>query len=322
MRGLIITATVILGIVALAESTHDGAFYSTTFMDRKPAPPSARPAQDGRKIASRTRPLPKVQRVGMGQAGKINGHWRITRILDEELLPVYDIFSSETDAARSVVVRFELVSLSTVMIDGDAEQVYSISLLTEAGTIALFKPFGKGYEVIEAKRLEETAAPAGKPGEKSPGTNLFNIEDELLLDSALGPRTGNRPLGNNRLEGTAELRNGELYLDRIILDSSGDALDIDGAQVKDHGYFEYEHAEGKIQGVVSVIGKGEIKVRFTTGPLANTYLNFVVADLFSPLPPEGEEKEEGDLTEVVSPEPVQERETGIEPPADMERSGL
>ncbi len=318
MRALPISVKIFIGalgigsFVALAESVHDREFYSSAFMDQE-APIDFKivenPEIKQRIVASQLKKLPKIQKVEMNRASSIDGKWEITRILDAKKNVVYDVFQREEDANDKIVVDFELIQVSTLRINEDQEQVYKISLLTEANTIVLFKEFGKGYEIIEARKVlenkidessvlrEQKESIVAKKVQKN--SIKFHIDREMILASALDPARDRRVLKVNQIEGTAELKNGELYLNRVVLHKGSqketESFDIEGTVVTEYGYFEYEHSQyGKLQGVVTTIGSQEIKIRFTNGPLANSYLNFVTSDKYSELKIQQEENLKAD----------------------------
>ncbi len=279
------TFTVAMGVmslVAMAESYYDSKFYTADFMDSvaevKVNIPRAK--VDNRVVASKQKKLPLVQRVDLSNSELVNGEWIITKVVDDKEQIAYD--SSREIDGEHVVVKLELIDTSIVRIDDDFGQTFKISLLTREGTIALFKEFGEGYEIVQAIRVRSNDLLANKKVKKpiqevkeNKNAQKYHIEEDLLLVSALDPQKNRNVLRADNLEGYAYLRNGELIMESVRLhvgtNKQTESLSTE-ARVKDHGVFNDERGN---QGIVTNVNNDEVKVRFSTGPLAGAMLNFV-----------------------------------------------
>jgi hypothetical protein len=286
-------------VMVLAESFYDYKFYSSSFMYDKDYLPVVEGAIAKRKNAksiirpkARKNGLPHVLRLSMGpeNASKVNGEWEVTRILDQNKNVVFDKFDPNRpqDKNSDVSVNLEMIKDSTVRIDEDDEQIFKISLLTNHNTIVLFKKYEDGFEILEARRKKRNFAQARPTGtsqygstKQAGGKPKYHIEEELYLVSALDPARSRKILRGNEIEGRAILRNGELIIEDVKLhvgsqNESQSTLSID-TRIKGHGAFNYDN---EIHGIVSTIQNRELKVRFSTGPLANAMLNFVTQEKY------------------------------------------
>lgn len=274
----------VISLVAVAETYYDRKFYTADFMDEVDEVNLAIsvPAEK-RIVASEVKRLPLIQNIGLDRKSEINGKWQITRVLNEKGNVIYDVFNNPKDSTNYVEVSFELINLSTVQIDQDIEQTYKISLLTAQGTIGLFKEFGEGYEVVEARRvsgvinkdqiaskIEEEAEEAKKP--------KYDIQDDLFLVSGLDPKKNRNVLRGNDVEGYAYLKNGELILENISLHmGTKNQTESFSTEARIMGHGTFNDGRGS-QGIITNISNNEIKVRFSTGQLAGAMLNFVTYD--------------------------------------------
>lgn len=279
----LILPLILLSAVAFAEIVYDREFYSDDFMASAPevnievkieAPAPVK------KVAKK--PAPRVQRVDLDQAGKVNGKWEIVRILNEELIPVYDKNTRIEDENSEIIVDLELISLSTVRVNDDADQTFSISMMTSRGTMALFKPFGNGYEVLEARRVVEkkealAASAVASAPKQTKIEKRFEMNQELVLKSALNPTQSGEVMKGSKVTGSIYLMGDQVMFENISLSSSNgkqtETLSFEARLDGNTGHINYNN---EIQGIVSVVGDKEVRVRFSTGPLANAMLNFMV----------------------------------------------
>ncbi|MCF8058040.1 MAG: hypothetical protein K9K67_01990 [Bacteriovoracaceae bacterium] len=266
-----------LSLVAIAETYYDKQFYTANFMDEVEEVKLNLPIPNEKRIvASFEKKLPLVQEVPLSMSSLVDGKWEIKRVINEEGRVAYDAIRNPK--ASSVVVEVKLISLSTVRIDNDVEQTFKISLLTEEGTIALFKIFGEGYEIVEAVRVKSSVNVEDevlKEEVVEQKKSKYDIEEDLFLVSALDPKKNRNVLRSQDVEGYAYLKNGELILENIKLHvgtkNQTESVSTE-ARIMDHGTF----SDGRgTQGIVTNISNDEIKVRFSTGPLAGAMLNFV-----------------------------------------------
>jgi hypothetical protein len=280
-----ISAVVLISFVALAETIYDMKFYSSDFMaDVKEVKVETRvPVIEATEVvAVAKKALPRMQRVDLSQSDFVNGEWEVVRVLDADLKPVYDKSRRYEDKNSRVVVNLSLVDISTVKINDDNNQIFNISLMTKAGTIALFKPFGKGYEILEARRVvkevKKVVAEQAQPKKHlSKIENRFKENQELTLVSALNPTKSGEVLKNNKISGTAYMMGDQIMFDNLSLHVGSklqtEALSFEAKLDGNTGHINYNN---EIQGIVSVVGNKEIRVRFSTGPLANAMLNFKI----------------------------------------------
>ena len=281
-----ITKTITIGLtvvsfIAVAETYYDKKFYTANFMDKvEEVRIDIEPSMEKRVVASKEKDLPLIHRVEMKNRALVDGNWMITRVsqfFDDSEKVVFDKFNKLEDRDAEVVVDFKMLETSTVRINEDVQQTYRISLLTENGTIALFKEFGEGYEVVEARRVkEEVKAQSNDTEERiqAEKKNKFDIRDDLFLVSAVDPKRDKNLLKGEKVEGYAYLKNGELILEGVQLhigtQNQTESLSTE-MRVKNHGTFNDQNGS---QGIITLTSKEEIKVRFSTGPLAGALLNF------------------------------------------------
>lgn len=274
----------IVSFVAVAETYYDRKFYTAKFMDNvEEVQINIAPALEKRVVASKEKDLPLVHRIQMQDKSLVNGSWMITRVsqfFDDNERVVFDKLNKNEDKNTEVVVDFKMIEMSTVRINNDVEQTYKISLLTENGTIALFKEFGDGYEVVEARRVikkEENVETAEEKVQEEK-KNKFDIRDDLYLVSAVDPKREKNVARGAKVEGYAYLKNGELIVEGIQLHIGSqhqtESLSTE-MRVKAHGTFNDQNGN---QGIITMSSKQEIKVRFSTGPLAGALLNFATYD--------------------------------------------
>ncbi len=272
----------VASLVAAAETYYDQKFYTANFMDEvaevelKATVPS-----DKRIVASAlTKKLPEVMKVRNAFAleDAINGRWQITRIIGADDEIIYDSFNREEDSDIFGDFKYNILG-NTVRLNGELEQVYKISLMTDQGTIALFKEYGDGYEIVEAKKVKEVErvefVKKEEFAEKVEKVSKFNVVEDLYIVSALDPKNSKEVLRGAYVSGSAVLKDGLLSLDGIQLHigkkCQGESFSMPDVNVGPHGTFNDD--EGS-QGIITTVGKEEIKIRFSTGPLAGVMLNF------------------------------------------------
>lgn len=198
---------------------------------------------------------------------KINKKWEIMRIVGSDSIVTFDKVSNPEDAKKSMIVDLKLVGTSLVQIDKDAD-AYKISLLSDFGTIALFKKIGNGFEIIEAKVVVE----------KSEETLAVSDEVELVLERALNQAKSPKILTGSDVFGEMVLTKNSINgLTVELKNTNGETqnIDIPNVDLMDGGSFKADVDGEEVSGVVFNNGKDGYRLSFVTGPLAGAMLNFV-----------------------------------------------
>ena len=203
---------------------------------------------------------------------KINTNWEITRIVGSDEKVVYDKLANPEDSKKMVKVSMELIGRGIVRVNHDNKQVYRVSLLSDFGTIALFKKYDNGYEIIEAKKIIISE-------------NNLVINDseniELVLDRALNPAKSDKVLVGEEISGQVSLNSKTLIDLRVELRNiNGETqnIDIDNAELKEDGSFKAIINNEEISGVVFNNGKAGYRISFITGPIAGSMLDFATKE--------------------------------------------
>lgn len=179
-------------------------------------------------------------------------------------------------------VKLNLLETCEVMVNEDPEQVFSISLLTEAKTMAVFKLFNEGYEVLELKKLKEEVVQKveevqQEEKEVAQEKKEENFEASLVLESA---NTPDGYLKSNLVRGTFEVFEGYLNIDAIVnFDTNKErAIVVADAEVKG-GTFVFGDEENPTVGIITANGnKSSYTVRFSTGMYKGIVLNFTTEE--------------------------------------------
>ena len=284
MAKLLTLSLGIISLVAVAETYYDQQFYTADFMDEVQEVELRMPAaSEKRVVASEPKEkLPEIMKVNNPFSLKraIDGVWQITRVISDNDSVVYDYINNEEDAeANQIKADFVYsTTTNTVRINGEIDQTYKITLMTDSGTIGLFKEYGEGYEVVEAVRFKKkiSLTENGSIERSSIKASKFNIEEDLGIISALDPKNNRNVLRGDSITGSAYIKDGMLSLDGIQIhigtEKQSESFAISDVNVAKHGTFNDD--EGT-QGIITNIGNDEVKIRFSTGPLAGVMLNFV-----------------------------------------------
>jgi hypothetical protein len=204
---------------------------------------------------------------------KINGAWEITRKVGSDKLVSYDKNSNAEDANQSIQIQLDLIGNGIVRLDNKIEQVYRISLLSNFGTIAIFKQLGDGFEIIEAKRIVS---------EKEESAQLVvEQEVELILERAVNQSKSNELLEGQNAIGQVSLTSKSISgLSVELRNSNGESqnIEIDNANLLDGGYFTAEVNGEEVSGVVFNNGAEGYRISFVTGPIAGAMLNFATKE--------------------------------------------
>ena len=202
---------------------------------------------------------------------KINTIWEITRVVGPDEKVLYDKLANTEDANNTITIPLELIDRGIVKVNNDKKEIYRVSLLSDFGTIAIFKKLGNGYKIIEAKRvvINENA-------------NLDIAENiELVLDRALNPSKSNKVLTNDEVSGQVTLNSKAISnLSVELKNDNGESqiIDIDAADLMEDGAFKAVIGGEEISGVVFNNGKAGYRLTFITGPLAGAILDFATKE--------------------------------------------
>ena len=100
-----------------------------------------------------------------------------------------------------------------------------------------------------------------------------------MLFSALNPSKSREVLKGSKVSGSVYLMGDQVMFQNVTL-HVGDSMQTESLsfEAKIDGNTGHLNYNNEIQGIVSVVGDKEVRVRFSTGPLANAMLNFKVQD--------------------------------------------
>ncbi|MFA6237157.1 MAG: hypothetical protein WC635_07510 [Bacteriovorax sp.] len=203
---------------------------------------------------------------------KVNTVWEITRIVGSDEQVAFDKLARPEDSKKSIKVKMELINNGIVRVNNDNGQIYNVSILTEFGTIALYKKLGNGFEILEAKRVQ---------AQKSNTSLIVAEEVELVLERALNQSKSSKVLEGNDVSGQVSLSAKTLNnLSVELRNSNGETqnIEIDTADLMDGGTFKAEVNGEEVSGVVLNNGKDGYRISFVTGPIAGAMLNFVTQE--------------------------------------------
>lgn len=211
-----------------------------------------------------------VQFLPMSQKNlsKINGKWEITKIIDTNGNALFDKYA-QGEENKELVVDFLMTNTSTVRVDNRID--YKVSLLTDSGTIALFKATGKGYEIVEARKII-------KKNESVAQEESF----ELSLDKALNPQKSAEVMIGEKVYGTVTVNKASIQDLRVEIARNtnlAQTLEIGFAELNDGGQFEAEVDGQNVTGVFTANGQDGYRITFASGPMAGAMLNFIKKDL-------------------------------------------
>jgi hypothetical protein len=214
---------------------------------------------------------------------KINSSWEISRIVDADKTVSFDKIQNPEDAKKSVKVKMELVGNGIVRLNMDNQQIYRVSILSDFGTIALFKKLGNGFEILEAKKIQAI---------QEHKALIVNEEVELVLERALNQNKSSKVLVGSNVSGRVSLTNKVLNSLSVELkndNGESQSIEIDTADLMDGGTFKAEVNGEEVSGVIFNNGKDGYRLSFVTGPLAGAMLNFVTKEQFDKIQESEEE---------------------------------
>jgi hypothetical protein len=215
-----------------------------------------------------------VMKVEMNEAFKIDGDWEVTRIVGSDETVTYDKLNNTEDAHKKIIVPMKLIRTSEVMVNNDQGLIYKISLLSDFGTIAIYKTINGGQEILEAKRVKKEKVEDAASSE----------EIELVLERALNQSKSTKILTGSEVSGEMTLTKGSIEgLTVSLTNTNGEVqnIEIASAQLMDGGSFKADVGDEEVAGVVFNNGKDGYRLSFVTGPLAGAMLNFVTKDALS-----------------------------------------
>lgn len=236
-----------------------------------------------------------VMKVTMSEAFKIDGEWEVTRIVGSDEVVTYDKVNNPEDANKTIKVPMKLVGTSEVMVNNDSGLIYKISLLSDFGTIAIYKTINGGQEILEAKRVKKAAKTEVAVSE----------EVELVLERALNQTKSNKILTGSEVSGEMTLTKGSIEgLSVSLTNTNGEVqnIEISSAQLMDGGSFKADVGDEEVAGVVFNNGKDGYRLSFVTGPLAGAMLNFVTKDAIDEMQDKTNEINE----DYITPDPIAE----------------
>lgn len=240
---------------------------------------------------------------------KINGEWDVTKLTGSNHVSAFNKFQNIEDTKKSLKIKLELVGNGIVRVDGDNQLIYRVSILTDFGTIAIYKKVGDSFEIIEAKR------------------NLSGIENQLktadeemdfVLERAFNQTKGNKVLTGQSISGHLSIKANLITGLSVSLhndDGIDQNLEIDSSEIMDGGAFKYELNGEEISGVVFNNGQEGYRVSFVTGPLSGVMLNFVTNNQLEKIQETEQEIAKEEKEEVVALEVN--KEANLEAPPEI-----
>lgn len=187
-----------------------------------------------------------------------------------------------------------------VMVNDDSEQVFNISFKSQANTMAIFKVFNEGYEVLELqKNIEVDKSVAFEASTNGPSNTEQVVEEvekeeffaELVLESA---NTPDGHLKSNLVRGTFESADGYLNIDAVVnFDTTKEKeIRISDAELNGNAFVAGDE-ENPIVGVITANGnKTSYTVRFSTGEYKGITLNFTTEEKLEEVEYIAEDQEE------------------------------
>jgi hypothetical protein len=249
-----------------------------------------------------------LTRVNMSDYAKINGTWEVTRIVGADEVIKFDKLNHHEDLKKTINISMKLIGTSKIMINNDPELVYNISLLSDFGTIAIFKKIGKGQEILEARMVKAV---------KKEESLAISDEVELVLERALNQSKSAKILTGTEATGEMTLSKKSIEgLSVSLTNTNGEvqSIEISSAQLLDGGSFKADVGDEEVSGVIFNNGKDGYRLSFVTGPLAGAMLNFVTKEELSRMEETANtandnyfEAEEKKVQEVAQQEVLEER---------------
>ncbi|OUR92897.1 hypothetical protein A9Q84_20510 [Halobacteriovorax marinus] len=311
LTGFLTVGSVIVGVKAV----NDANFNSNEFMNEAQVQVVKRldDQQVVRHVASAAAARPAVQYLPLNTINSqiIDGEWEIRRIQDENNEVVFEVGRDE----EIDNMEFKLIGTSLVKIGDEEPMDFRISYLDESGkTIALFRQFGKGYEIIEAVRRNkvevnqvandsEISEVVEEEVQSSTGVVVEGVQD-LILERALHPtKDPNILRGEEIITGTVVVSSEKIEEFDVVIGIGKNyempLAFIDGGEIKAGGQFSAQTEAGEVTGLITNNGKDGYRIRFATGPLQGAVLNFVTEEKLEQM---NEQEEEAQLAKEEAQE--------------------
>lgn len=270
---------------------------------------------DNRNVASAERELPNIDYIRFNEENKkkINGKWKVTRIIDHEKNVLFDVRNNEEDQDKDLFLDFELKGSSLLyatFTEGEAKEsfYFDISRVSDGGTtIILFRAYKNGYEIFEAEKLIKEKTRVGTPRKNQfamryptpkntdinqPARNvvkgarflkLEHIGANLVLERAMYPSRAQGLLQDEMIEGSVSFGDDSIeYLEATLLRGTPNEVTIrvDPSEINKVGHFHFyeENQNGdmvKASGLVTNNGEGGYRLRFVNGKHSGAMLSFV-----------------------------------------------
>jgi hypothetical protein len=306
LTGFLTVGSVLVGVKAVK----DANFNSNEFMNEAQVQVVKRldDQQVVRHVASESVARPAVQYLPLNDSNSksIDGEWEIRRIQNENNEVVFEAGRDE----EIDNMEFKLIGTSLVRVGVEEPMTLRISYLDESGkTIALFRQFGKGYEIIEAVRrntvvpneVARTTEVAQENIEESVEENNTGVivegVQDLILERALHPtKDPNILRGEEVITGTVVVSSEKIEEFNVVIGIGKNyempLAFIDGGEIKAGGQFAAQTEAGEVTGLITNNGKDGYRIRFATGPLQGAMLNFVTEEKLEQM---NEQEEEAQL---------------------------
>lgn len=306
LSGFLTVSSVLIGIKAV----NDANFNSNEFMDEAQVQIVKRldDQQVVRHVASESAARPAVQYLPLNGSNSqiIDGEWEIRRIQNENNEVVFEAGRDE----EIDNMEFKLIGTSLVRVGAEEPMALRISYLDESGrTIALFRQFGKGYEIIEAVKskkvitnelinaseVSEVTSKEVEEEENNTGVIVEGVQD-LVLERALHPtKDPNILRGEEVITGTVVVSSEKIEEFNVVVGIGKNyempLAFIDGGEIKAGGQFSAQTEAGEVTGLITNNGKDGYRIRFATGPLQGAMLNFVTEEKLEQMNEQEEEAE-------------------------------
>ena len=300
LTGFLTAGTMVVGIKAVQDTN----FNSNDFMNQTKVESIQRLDDQSvvRYVASTTAARPAVQYLPKNEINSlmIDGEWEVRRIQNEKNEVVFEA----QDSQDYLPMEFSLIGTSLVRVGTEEEMDFRVSYLDESGrTIAIFRQFGKGYEILEAVRIVKNEVEVttneksvelveNKEDKNTTGVVIEDVQD-LVLERVLHPTKDPNILVGNVVSGSVVL-DSEMIEELSVVVGVGKNYEqqlsfIGGAEIKAGGQFSAETNDGEVTGIITNNGKDGYRIRFATGPLQGAMLNFVTEEKFEAMAEQEEE---------------------------------
>lgn len=212
----------------------------------------------------------------------INGTWLISSFVD----------SKGTEYPFNIRTKLKLLENGQVILADDERMIFKVSEIGQGNkTLQLIRFFGNKSEIVKATRVFERKISQvvnkrqsslkkrkTKKGEQQKVKGVTLVDSELKLVKAIVPSFSKVPLYSISVSGNVTLRDTTLENFFIRLKNEKEEeveLEFSYADILNGGQFSFEGEESSIQGIFTNDGKSSYRMRFATGPLSGSILNFV-----------------------------------------------